>query len=160
MMLVSPMMSRSLRLAFAVALTTSIAACEARVDGLTGTTRNTHPITAPTGSYNLVAVNDTALPHATDQPGTSVKWTLVIGTFALSADSSWNFSMTESKSGTNGVSLGDVPTNLQGTWQVSDTTITLKPASGTMVTKGDTLFWRGGPKHAWEDSIKFTLVRK
>ena len=155
------MMSRSLlRLAIAAASTLAVAACEARIDGITGTIGRKPPITAPTGSYDVVAVNDTALPHATSQPGTSVTWTLVTGTFGLQADSSWLFSALETKTGTNGVFLGNVPANYTGTWRVSDTTITLLPANGTMVTRGDTLFWRGGPKHDWEDSIKFTLVRK
>ena len=82
------------------------------------------------------------------------------GSFSLHSDSTWLFATVESVSGTNGVFLGSSPANYTGTWTVSDSSINLAPSNGRMKIKGDTLFWRGGPKHTFEDTLKFTLVRK
>ena len=116
------------------------------------------PVTAPTGNYDLREVDGEALPHNTTNSG--VVYSLVTGTFSLRTDSTWLYSSMEVLTGTNGQTIGSSPANYQGKWSVTDTTIVLATASGTIRIKGDTLFWKGGPKHTWEDSLTFTLVKK
>jgi hypothetical protein len=136
----------------------AVAACDARLDPLTGRTPQP-PIVVPTGDYSLVAVNDSALPHATTNSG--VVYSLVSATLSLHTDSTWLASTLESLSSTNGQFIGNSPANYEGTWRVDDTTIVLSPSKyGTLAIKGDTVFWRNGPRHGWEDSIHFTLVVK
>jgi hypothetical protein len=140
-----------------VAGAVAIAACETRQDPLSGRTP-VPPITAPTGNYDLVAVDDVPMPHNTTNSG--VVYSLVSGTFSLRSDSTWLFSTMEVLTGTNGQPIGNSPANYQGTWRVTDTTIVVATSRGTIRIKGDTLFWRGGPKHTWEDTLKFALVRQ
>lgn len=144
--------------AFIVALA-AIIACEGRVDSLTGYIGKP-PLSIQAAEYNLVAVNDTLLPRSTTNSGTV--YTIVSGSFSIHADSTWFFSTLESLSGTNGQFISTSPANYTGKWTVTDTTINLLPTAtyGKAIMKGDTVFWRNGPRHAWEDSIKFTLVRK
>jgi hypothetical protein len=150
------MTGRGRALAF-VALTLAVIGCDDR-----GNTRiagiNRPPVDVSSGDFNLVAVNDTLLPHKTTNSGTN--YTLVSGSFSLHADSTWLFSTVESVSGTNGVFIGTSPANYSGSWRVADSTVTLLPTYGTAKIKGDTIFWRNGPRHSWEDTIRFTLVRK
>jgi hypothetical protein len=135
----------------------AVAACDGRVDHLTGYVGQP-PLSIQAAEFTLVAVNDTQLPRSTTNNGTV--YTTVSGSFSIHADSTWFFSTLESLSGTNGQFIGTSPTNNNGQWTVTDTTITLLPTSGKAVMKGDTIFWRNGPRHTWEDSIKLTLVRK
>ena len=100
----------------------------------------------------------TALPHLTTFGGTN--YSLVSGTFALNADSTWLYSSVEVLSGTNGQTIGSSPANYTGKWTVTDSTINILTKYGFIRFKGDTLFWKGGPRHSWEDSLTFTLVRK
>ena len=134
-----------------------LAGCDNRLEPRFGRTP-VPPITAPTGNYDLREVDDEPLPHNTTNSG--VVYSLVTGTFSLRTDSTWLFSATEVLTGTNGQAIGSSPANYQGRWSVTDTTIELATSSGFIRVKGDTLFWRGGPKHTWEDSLTFTLVKK
>ena len=140
-----------------MAMVASLSACDDRFGPRVGRTP-VPAITAPTGTFDLREVDDEPMPHNTTNSG--VVYSLVVGTFSLRADSTWLFSTTEVLTGTNGQAIGSSPANYQGTWTVTDTTIVLATSSGTMKVKGDTLFWRGGPKHTWEDTLTFTLVRK
>ena len=151
------MMNRMLSLVAITAAVAALTACESRLDPLTGRTP-VPPITAPVGNYDLTAVDDEPMPHNTTNSG--VVYSLVSGTFSLRSDSTWLFSTMEVLTGTNGAPIGNSPANYQGTWRVTDTTIVLATSRGTIRVKGDTLFWRGGPKHTWEDTLKFTLVRR
>jgi hypothetical protein len=110
------------------------------------------------GAFDLVGVDGQALPHTTTAGGTN--YSLVSGTFALNADSTWLYSSTEVLTGTNGQLIGNSPANYQGKWTVTDSTVNILAGYGFIRMKGDTLFWRGGPRHSWEDSLTFTLVRK
>jgi hypothetical protein len=153
-------MKRAFRLTAFVASLGIVAACEGRLEPGVGTI-GSPPITvkaADFGNLGLVEVNDTTLPRSTSNSG--VVYTLVSGSFSLHADSTWLASTLESLSAPNGTFIGTSPANYSGTWRVSDTTLILLPNFGTAVIKGDTIFWRNGPRHSWEDSIKFTLVRK
>ena len=134
-----------------------LSACDDRLNPTAGGIRRP-PATAPTGDYVAVAVNDTLLPHPTTNGG--VIYSLLSGTFSLNTDSTWQAHTVESLTGTNGVFVGTSPANYVGTWRVTDSTVNVLPTYGSITVKGDTLFWRGGPKHTWEDSIKVTLVRK
>ena len=156
-MIVLWMMRHFIRTAALLAATIGVAACEERLNPTIVRTP-VPPITAPTGEYTLRAVDGVPLPHDTKQSGTT--YSLVSGTFALGTDSSWIYSSVEVVSAANGDVIGTSPANYQGTWRIPDTTITLTPARGWVRVKGDTLFWRGGPRHTWEDSLTFTLVRK
>ena len=141
----------------AVMAVVALTACDERFNPTQGRTP-VPPISAPTGSYDLRAVNGEPLPHTATQSGTN--YNIVSGTFDLIADSSWGYSSFETVTSTNGTFIGNSPSNINGTWRVSDTTITLNPSRGLLRVKGDTLFWIGAPKHSWEDSLTFTLVRK
>jgi hypothetical protein len=151
-------MTRAHRLsAFLVALA-AVTACEARIDAPTGYVGQP-PLSIQAADYNLVAVNDTQLPRSTTNSGTV--YTMVSGSFSLHADSTWFFSTLETLSAaSNGQFISTSPASYQGKWTVTDTTIHFETARGTGRLKGDTLIWRNGPRHTWEDSIKFTLVRK
>ena len=136
----------------------AVVACDSRLDPLTGRTPRP-PITVTSGTFDLVMVDDEELPHATVNGGTT--YSLVTATFSLNTDSTWLFSTTEVLTSNNtGQVIGSSPANYQGSWRVSDTTINLLPNYGRVTVKGDSLFWRGGPKHSWEPELKFTLVRK
>lgn len=115
-------------------------------------------VSSRVGTFDLVAVDGKALPHTTTSSATN--YSLVSGSFALNADSTWLYSSTEVQSGTNGETIGTTSANYTGKWTVTDSTINLLTGYGFMRIKGDTLFWRGGPRHTWEDSLTFTLVRK
>jgi hypothetical protein len=159
-MLVSFTMKRASGLSGFLVCLAIVAACEGRLEPGIGTI-GSPPITitaADFGNLGLVEVNDTTLPRSTSNSG--VVYTLVSGSFSLHADSTWLASTLESLSAPNGTFIGTSPANYTGTWRVHDTTLTLLPNYGTAVIKGDTIFWRNGPRHTWEDSIKFTLVRK
>ena len=159
-MLVNSMMKRASRLLAICGAVAVVSACENRLDPLIGTIGRP-PITisaADYGNVSLVAVNDTLLPRSTTNSGTV--YTLVSATLRLHADSTWIFSTLESLSGTNGQFIGTSPANYTGTWRVTDTTIAMLPNYGKATIKGDTVFWRNGPRHTWEDTIRFTLVRK
>ena len=134
----------------------TLAACDSRLDPLTGRTP-IPPITAPTGAYDLREVDEEPLPHNTTG---GVVYSLVTGSFSLNTDSTWLFSTTEVVTSTNGTLIGPSLANYQGRWSTTDTTIVLATSRGSIKVKGDTLFWRGGPKHSWEDTLTFTLVRK
>jgi len=151
-------MTRASRVTAFLLACVAVAACETRLDPLTGRTPPP-PITVTFGKYTLVAVNDSALPHPTTNSG--VVYTLVSATLTLGSSGSWEASTLESLSGTNGQFIGTSPANYNGTWAYADTTIALSPDKyGTVTVKGDTVFWRNGPRHTWEDSIKFTMVIK
>ena len=109
------------------------------------------------GNMGMVAVNDTALPRGTTNAG--VVYSMISGTFSLHADSTWLASTLESLSGTNGQFIGTSPANYNGTWSVKDTMLVLS-GYGTARVKGDTIFWFKGPRHGWEDSIKYTFVKR
>jgi hypothetical protein len=135
-----------------------VAACDSRLDPLSGRTPRP-PITAPSGTFDLREVDDEPLPHETTNGGTT--YSLVAATFSLNTDSTWLFSTTEVLTSNNtGQVIGTSPANYQGTWRVSDTTINLLPNYGRVTVKGDSLFWRGGPKHSWEPELKFTLLKR
>jgi hypothetical protein len=151
------MMNRTLSLIAVTAGVAILAACDTRQDPLIGRTP-VPALEAPTGNYDLRAVDGEPLPH--DAVNSGVVYSLVAGTFLLSADSNWHFSTVEVLAGTNGQPIGSSPANYEGRWSATDTTIVLKTSSGTIKVKGDTLFWRGGPKHTWEDTLTFTLVKK
>ena len=160
MMLVCFTMKRASRPIAGLIALALVVACESRLAPGVGTI-GSPPIDVKAtdfGDMGLVAVNDTALPRSTTSGG--VVYTLISGTFSLHADSTWLASTLESLSSTDGEFIGTSPANYTGTWRVTDTTITLLPTYGTAVIRGDTIFWRNGPRHTWEDSIKFTLVRK
>jgi hypothetical protein len=149
------MTGRGRAIAFAAAMLLVVACDERlnpRVVGI-----NRPPIDVPSGDFNLVAVDDLPLPRTDTSGGTIYK--LTSGSFSLHGDSTWLFSTMESLSGTNGVFIGNSPANYQGKWTVTDSTIAIQ-SYGSMKVKGDTLFWRGGPKHSFQDTLKFTLVRK
>jgi hypothetical protein len=149
------MTRRASVLAFA-AMLLAVVACDDRLNTrIAGIGRP--DIIVPSGDFNLVAVDDLPLPRSDTNGGTVYK--LMSGSFSMHADSTWLFSTVEQLSGTNGVVLGNSPANYQGTWKVQDSTI-IMPSYGTMKIKGDSLFWRGGPKHGFQDTLKFTLVRK
>ena len=150
-------MKKVLLVAGVLAAATTLAACDSRLDPHQGRTP-IPPITAPTGNYDLVEVDDEPLPHNTTNSG--VVYSLVSATFSLRTDSTWAASTMEVLSGTNGQTIGNSPANYTGRWTVTDTTINLATSSGSLRVKGDTLFWTGAPKHTWEDSLKFTLVKK
>jgi hypothetical protein len=149
-------MKHAIRLIPFVAVLASVTACDDRLDPISGGIRRP-PSVVEAGDFQVVAVNDTLLPHTATNSG--VNYTLVSGTFQLHADSTWLFSTVESLTGTNGQVIGNSPANYTGTWGVLESTIVLQ-SHGTATVKGDTIFWRGGPKHTFEDSIKYTMVRK
>lgn len=146
------------RLLLLTVLTVSVAACEQRANPVTAVTRPP-PVTAPTGQYSLVAVNDTPMPHVTSQ-GT-VNYIVLSGNFTLGDDSTWALSTVDQQADKNtGVVYGTSPASYIGTWTVKDSTILLAPNKGSMKMKSDTIFWTGAPKHNWEDTLRFTLVKK
>ena len=149
-------MKRALRLLPFVIALAAVSACDDRLDPIIGGIRRP-PALIDTGTFQLVAVNDTLLPHHATNSG--VVYSLISGTFQLHGDSTWLFSTVETLTGTNGQFIGNSPANYTGTWGVVDSTIVLS-ANGTAKVKSDTIVWRGGPKHTFEDSIKFSLVRK
>lgn len=140
----------------ALAITT---ACESRLAPGIGTIGQPPVVikAAEYGNMGMVAVNDTILPRSTTNSG--VVYSMIGGTFSLHADSTWLASTLESLSASNGQFIGTSPANYTGTWTVKDTVVVL-PGYGTAILKGDTIFWFKGPRHGWEDSIKYTLVRK
>ena len=132
-------------------------ACEERLSPRLGGIGDP-PITVPTGQFNLVEVNDDPLPHETSN-GESIL-SMITGTLALNPDSTWQFARVEQVKDTSGTVLGTGPASFTGgKWTVTGSTINMLPSSGTMTVKGDTLFWIGAPKHPWESTLKFTLVR-
>lgn len=150
-------MTRVRRLTAALVALVAVSACEERLNPTMGRTP-VPPVTAPTGEYTLREVNGEPLPHTARQSATN--YNLVSGSFNLIADSSWGFSAFETVTAANGDLIGSGPSNINGTWRVTDTTIALLPSRGLMRIKGDTLFWVGAPKHSWEDSLTFTLLRR
>ena len=141
-----------------VALTLAVIACDDRGHSrIAGINRPAIDVASSAGDFNLVAVDDLPLPRSDTNGGTI--YTLTAGSFSLHTDSTWLFSTIESLSGTNGVFIGTSPANYSGTWKVVDSSIVIQ-SYGTMKVKGDSLFWRGGPKHSFQDTLKFTLVRK
>jgi hypothetical protein len=146
------------RLLLLTVLTVSVAACDQRLNPVQVGVRPP-PVTAPTGAFDLVAVNDTPMPHITSQG--NVNYVVVSGTFNLNNDSTWLLSTVDQQSDKNtGVVYGTSPANYIGTWSVKDSTINMSPDRGSMKMKGDSLFWAGAPKRSWEDTLRFTLVRK
>ena len=145
-------------LALAVA-TVALGACDSRINRVTGISGNPQTVTVPTGDFDLRAVDDAAMPHVTSQNG--VTYSLVSGTFRLHADSTFIYSSVEVLTNTaNGNPISTSPANYQGKWTVKSDTLKLTSPYGWMRMKGDTLFWRGGPRHTWEDTLEFTLVKK
>ncbi|HET9424479.1 MAG TPA: hypothetical protein VFO55_03835 [Gemmatimonadaceae bacterium] len=148
---------RPFAMAAALAMLALTTACETRLDPKIGGIRPP-AIKAPTGPYDLVEVNDAALPHTTTQNNTT--YALLSGTFALNADSTWLYSSVTQQPGPNGTVLTSQG-NYIGRWTVTDSTINLvQPASGTIKVKGDSLFWTGGPRYSWEAPLVYTLVRR
>jgi hypothetical protein len=158
-------MTRALGILTLAAATVVLAACDSRINPITGVSgRPPAPaITVPTGDFDLRAVDDAALPHATkDGVPNGLTYSLVSATFQLHADSTWIYSSVEAITVTNtGNPFGNPSVaNYQGKWSVKSDTIKLSSPYGWIRMKGDTLFWRGGPRHTWEDTLKFTLVKK
>jgi hypothetical protein len=152
-------MRRLLLLLVALLAVAGTSACDERLNPTrAGIRLPAVDVTSKAGAFNLVAVDGQALPHTTTAGGTN--YSLVTGTFALNADSTWLYSSTEVLTGTNGEPIGNSPANYNGRWTVTDSTINILTGYGFVSMKGDTLFWRGGPRHNWEDSLTFTLVRK
>jgi len=152
-MLVILLMTRALKLPAFLACIALAAACDGRIDGLTGTTGN--PPINEFGNMGMVAVNDTVLPRSTTNSG--VVYSMLSGTFSLKSDSTWLASTVERVS-SNGV-IDTTASNYSGTWRATGSLLTL-PGFGTARIKGDTIFWFKGPRHSWEDSIKYTFVKK
>ena len=150
-------MRRSSKVLVLLAVIGGFVACDNRLDPRYGGIGR-QPITAPTGDYELRAVDGQPLPHVATNSGTN--YALTSGSFSLRADSTWLFTTMEAVSSTGGAFIGNSPANYQGSWTVTDTTINLRTGYGTARVKGDTIFWRGGPRHTWEDTLEFTLVRK
>jgi hypothetical protein len=158
-MLVISVMTRASRITGFLASLALTAACESRLAPGIGTI-NQPPVVinaAEYGNMGMIAVNDTLLPRSTTNGG--VVYTMISGTFSLHADSTWAGSTLESLSGSNGQFIGTNPNNYNGTWSVKDSTVVL-PGRGTVLVKGDTIFWFKGPRHIWEDSIKYTFLKK
>ena len=130
------------------------AACDGRIDGLTGTTGS--PPINEFANMGMLAVNDTLLPRSTANAG--VVYSMISGTFSLKTDSTWLASTLERVS-SNGT-VDTTATTYSGTWRATGTLLTLQPGFGTARIKGDTIFWYKGPRHGWEDSIKYTFVKK
>jgi hypothetical protein len=154
------MMTRACRLIAFFGAVALVAACgESRLAPGIGTIGQPPVVikAADYGNMGMVAVNDTELPRATTNAG--VVYSMISGTFSLHYDSTWLASTLESLSGTNGQFIGTSPANYTGTWTVKDTMLVL-PGYGTARVKGDTIFWFKGPHHGWEDSIKYTFVKK
>jgi hypothetical protein len=152
-------MTRALGILTLAAATVVLAACDSRINRVTGISGRPPEILVPTGDYDLRVVDDAAMPHITSQSG--VTYSLVSGTFRLHADSTWIYSSVEVLTNTsNGNPISTSPANYQGTWTVKSDTVKLSTPYGWIRMKGDTLFWRGGPRHTWEDTLKFTLVKK
>lgn len=154
------MMTRALRLTACIAAVAAVAACgESRLAPGIGTI-NQPPViidAASLGNTEMVAVNDTLLPRATTNGG--VVYSMISGTFSLNPDSTWAGSTLESLSGTNGQFIETRPINRNGTWKVQDSTVVLS-GFGTVRVRGDTIFWFNGPRHPWEDSVKYTFVKQ
>jgi hypothetical protein len=153
-------MTRALNLTLFLAAVAVVAACgDTRLAPGIGTIGQPPVVVkaADYGNMSMVAVNDSALPRGTTNAG--VVYSMISGTFSLHADSTWLASTLESLSRTNGQFIGTSPANYIGTWSVDDTMLVL-PGYGTMLLKGDTIFWFNGPRHGWEDSIKYTFVKK
>ena len=143
----------------AIAAISVLSACDERFDPTrAGIRPPAISIAGMTGSLDVIAVNASPLPHITTFGGTN--YSLVAGTFALKVDSSWEYSSTEVLSGSNGQVIGTSPANYNGKWTVTDSTVNILTASGFIRIKAETLFWKGGPRHNWEDSLTFTLLRK
>jgi hypothetical protein len=152
-------MTRASRIpAFVVALAL-VAACESRLAPGIGTIGQPPVVikAADYGNMGMIAVNDSLLPRSTSNAG--VVYTMISGTFSLHADSTWAGSTLESLSGADGQFIGTNPNNYNGTWSVKDSTVMLS-GYGTAFVKGDTIFWFKGPRHIWEDSIKYTYLKK
>jgi hypothetical protein len=159
-MLVNLLMTRASRLIAFVASVAVVAACgESRLAPGIGTIGQPPVVikAADFGSMMMVQVNDTLLPRGTTNSG--VVYSMISGTFSLHTDSTWLASTLESLSSTNGQFIGTSPANYNGTWSVKDTMLVLS-GYGTARIKGDTIFWFKGPHHGWEDSIKYTFVKK
>lgn len=145
-------------LGIAVAIA-ALSACDARqFPTLGGIAKPPVDVSPLAGFYDLKQVDGANLPHRTTQGGTV--YDLVAGSFELHADSTWLFSTTEVLSGTNGQTIGTSPANYTGKWTVTDSTINVLTGRGFIKWKRDTLFWKGGPRHSWEDSLTYTLVRR
>jgi hypothetical protein len=116
-------------------------------------------IDVPTGgAFQLRAVNNGVLPHVTVGGGSEYR--LVSGSFQLNADSTWHFHSNTLVFSESGQPLGASPANYTGRWVTTDSTIELvTPASGSVVIKGDTLYWTGGPKYPWELPLRFALTK-
>jgi hypothetical protein len=135
-----------------------VTACEERLSPRRGGIADP-PITAPTGQFNLVEVNDDPLPHETNKGDTTLS--MIVGTLTMDPDSTWQFARVEQLKDTNGTVISTEPGSFTGgRWTVTGSTINMLPSSGTMTVKGDTLFWIGAPKHPWETTLKFTLLIK
>ena len=158
MLVISVMTRASRTIVFLVALAL-VAACESRLAPGIGTIGQPPVVikAAEYGNIGMIAVNDSLLPRSTTNAG--VVYTMISGTFSLHADSTWLASTLESLSGSNGQFIGTAPANYNGTWSVKDTVVVLS-GYGTAMVKGDTIFWFKGPRHGWEDSIKYTLLKK
>ena len=114
----------------------------------------------PTGNgpvpvQNTNSAAPTTKPKVAAWPGV---YDAKTGTFSLKTDSTWLASTLERVS-SNGT-IDTTATTYSGTWRATGTLLTLQPAFGTARIKGDTIFWYKGPRHAWEDSIKYTFVKK
>ena len=158
-MVVIPVMKRASGVTVFVVALAFVTACESRLAPGIGTIGQPPLVIKATdyGNMGMVAVNDTILPRSTTNAG--VVYSMLSGTFSLHADSTWLASTLESLSGSNGQFIGTSPANYTGTWTVKDTVMVLT-GYGTAIVKGDTIFWFKGPRHGWEDSIKYTLVKK
>jgi hypothetical protein len=158
MMPTFPRTRRSLR-GLAVLALAAVTACEERLSPRFGGIGQP-PITVPTGAYDLVEVNDDTLPHSTSASDTTSS--LVSGSLALNADSTWLFSTVERLSVTStGAVIRTSPAQFSsGTWNVTGSTVNMRQNQGTITVKGDSLFWTGGPEHDWDDIVKYTLVKR
>ena len=156
-------MKRALGILTLGAATVALAACDNRINPLTGVSGRPPAVTVLAGNFDLRAVDQVELPHATpDGVPNGLTHSLVSGTFQLHDDSSWIYSSVEATTVTNTGNPFGAPSlaNYQGTWSVKSDTIKLSSTYGWIRMKGDTLFWRGGPRHTWEDTLTFTLVKK
>lgn len=153
------MISRLRITAFATSLLL-VVACEERFNPTIARTP-LPPIEAPPpGLFELREVDARPLPHTTTMTGTN--YTLLSGNFTFFADSTWSFVTNSVLTAANGAFIGNSPAAYGGTWQIKDTVINLTASVpfGWLRVRDDTLFWRGGPKKQWEDTLTFTMVRK
>jgi len=144
-----------------VTVVAALSACDARqFPTYGGIGRPPIDVVSLAGTFDLKQVDGVNLPHLTSFGGTN--YSLVSGTLQFHADSTWLFTTSEVVTGANGQTIGTSPANYTGTWTVTttDSTINMRPSYGFMKSKGDTMFWKGGPRHSWEDSLTFTLVKR